>query len=210
MGSGACLLDAAGTVFDPSVQMRVWATAGAALDIEGVLEAVPGMNNLMLVFDPLRVEAAALRRLLLAAWDRAEPRSLAGRVIEIPVAYGGEDGEDLAELGARTGLGVEEVVRRHCSATYTVAAVGAMPGFPYLSGLDPTLAWPRRASPRLDVPEGAVIIGGAQAGIMPCAAPSGWHMIGRTSVKLFDPGAAPPAFLRPGDTVRFVGTGPAA
>ena len=78
-----------------------------------------------------------------------------------------------------------------------------MPGFPYLSGLDPRLACPRRASPRLRVVEGAVIIGGAQAGIMPQTAPSGWHIIGHAELRLFDPLADPPTLFRPGDTVRF-------
>jgi len=50
---------------------------------------------------------------------------------------------------------------------------------------------------------GSVIIGGAQAGIMPCTAPSGWHIIGRTEVPLFDPLRDPPAACRPGDRIRF-------
>jgi KipI family sensor histidine kinase inhibitor len=78
-----------------------------------------------------------------------------------------------------------------------------MPGFPYLSGLDPRLAWARRGTPRLKVAEGAVIIGGAQAGIMPMTAPSGWHIIGHTDVKLFKAEAELPVLLRPGDKVQF-------
>ncbi|WP_217607483.1 carboxyltransferase domain-containing protein, partial [Chitinophaga sp. GbtcB8] len=73
----------------------------------------------------------------------------------------------------------------------------------YLSGLDPRLAWARRSSPRLNVPEGAVIIGGMQAGIMPMTAPSGWHIIGHTDVRLFDAQADTPVLLRPGDKIRF-------
>ena len=84
-----------------------------------------------------------------------------------------------------------------------------MPGFVYLSGLDPSLARPRRASPRAHVPEGAVMIGGAQAGIMPCTAPSGWHILGMTDVKLFDAYRAEPAAFRPGDRIRFVAASPA-
>ena len=207
LGSGGWLVDAAGPVFDIAVQRRVWAAARAALAIEGVLEAVPGMNNLMVVFDPLRVHPAALARDLLAVWDEARPEASDGRRIDIPVVYGGADGEDLPGLAARTGLGVAEVVARHSAAVYTVAAIGAMPGFPYLAGLDPALAWGRRASPRGRVAEGAVIIGGAQAGIMPVTAPSGWHILGRTATRLFDPAAAEPVLLRPGDTVRFTVAG---
>ena len=82
--------------------------------------------------------------------------------------------------------------------------VGAMPGFPYLSGLDPILTIPRHAQPRGRVPAGAVIIGGAQAGIMPITAPSGWHILGQTRLSLFDPERSRPAMMAPGDQVRFV------
>ncbi len=207
MGSGACLLDAAGPAFDERVQRRVWATSRDAQAIDGVLECVPGMNNLLVVFDALRTDAGTLEQAVRQAWDHAVPQAIAGRAVDIPVVYGGAGGEDLAELADRTGLAVDEVVRRHAAARYTVAAVGAMPGFPYLSGLDPALAWGRRASPRLQVAEGAVIIGGAQAGIMPCTAPSGWHIIGQTGIRLFDPAAADPVLLKPGDTVRFTVAG---
>ena len=166
MGSAGCLLDAAGATFDASVQMRIWAAAREALAIEGVVETVPGMNNLMVVFDPLKVRPASLERTLMTVWAEARPQALAGRTIELPVVYGGAGGEDLAELAGRTGFNVDEIVRRHGAGIYSVAAVGAMPGFPYLSGLDPALAWGRRSSPRPKVVEGAVIIGGAQAGVM--------------------------------------------
>ena len=207
MGSGACLLDAARSGFDEGVQRRIWAAARDARAIDGMLECVPGMNNLLLVFDALRIDAPALDKALQDIWAHATPLAIAGRALDIPVVYGGSGGEDLVELAELTGLDVETVVRRHAAARYTVAAVGAMPGFPYLSGLDPALAWGRRASPRLEVMEGAVMIGGTQAGIMPCTAPSGWHIIGHTDITLFDPTAADPALLKPGDTVRFTVAG---
>ena len=206
-GSGALLLDGAHGAFSDTVQHRVWSVANAALKLEGVREAVPGMNNLLIVFDPLATTAADVGARLHALWAEADAVEVEGRHHTISVNYGGAKGEDLTEWAAHCGLAVEEAVRRHADATYTVAAVGAMPGFPYLSGLDPTLAWARRATPRFKVAEGSVIIGGAQAGIMPMTAPSGWHIIGLTDVKLFDPDAGEPVLLRPGDTVRFAVAG---
>jgi KipI family sensor histidine kinase inhibitor len=82
--------------------------------------------------------------------------------------------------------------------------LGFRPGFPYLLGLDPALAMPRRATPRARVPAGSVGIGGAQTGIYPDAAPGGWQLIGRTPLRLFDPARQPPARFAPGDRVRFV------
>lgn len=202
-GAGAILLDAAGSTFSDVVQARIWAVGAHMLDTAGIAEAVPGMNNLMIVFDPLVVAPDAVERLLLDAWRMVVPDAVAGRDVDIPVVYGGSTGEDLVSLAAHAGLSVADVVRRHSEAVYSVAAVGAMPGFVYLSGLDPQLAMPRRAVPRMRVEIGSVIIGGAQAGIMPCTAPSGWHIIGRTEAPLFDPARNPPAACRPGDRIRF-------
>jgi len=202
-GSGALLLDGAQGSFDDATQELVWAVATAALALEGVREAVPGMNNLLVLFDPLATDAQTIGDRLKALWSGTSARAVAGTLHTIPVHYGGSRGEDLPGWAAHCGMGAEEAVQRHAAATYTVAAVGAMPGFPYLSGLDPRLAWPRRSSPRFKVAEGAVIIGGAQAGIMPMTAPSGWHIIGHTDVRLFDMEARSPVLLRPGDKIRF-------
>ncbi|MEK1929867.1 MAG: 5-oxoprolinase subunit PxpB [Pararhizobium sp.] len=202
-GAGAILLDAAGVFFSDDIQSLIWAVAAWMLKVDGVAETVPGMNNLMIVFDPLAVAPDAVERQLLQAWQTVVPDAVAGRDVDIPVVYGGGTGEDLAVLAEHAGLSVGEVVRLHSEAVYSVAAVGAMPGFVYLSGLDPALAMPRRAVPRMKVEIGSVIIGGAQAGIMPCTAPSGWHIIGRTEVPLFDPLRDPPSACKPGDRIRF-------
>lgn len=206
-GVGAVLLDVAGGVFDEDRQRRIWALATRLRTLPEVTEAVPGMNNLMVTFDPLTVDPAAIERRILQEWAVAPPEASAGKVVEVSVVYGGLEGPDLVDVAETLGLTSKELIDRHAAPVYSVAAVGAMPGFVYLSGLDPTLALPRRAVPRRDVPVGAVIIGGAQAGIMPITAPSGWHILGRTSHPLFDPHRDPPAAFRPGDRIRFVARG---
>jgi KipI family sensor histidine kinase inhibitor len=202
-GSGALLFDSAKGAFSDAVQRRIWAISEVVLRLEGVRETAPGMNNLLVLFDPLIVDAADVGALLQTLWAQADAVDVVGRQHTISVKYGGKAGEDIVDWAAHCGLTVEEAIRRHSDATYTVAAVGAMPGFPYLSGLDPSLAKARRGAPRFKVAEGSVIIGGAQAGIMPMTAPSGWHIIGHSDVKLFDPAAETPVLLRPGDTIRF-------
>lgn len=202
-GAGALLFDVAGPVFDASLQERIWVFADGLRPIPGVSEVAPGMNNLMVLFDPLRLDPDRLEAHMLSQWKTTIAAPAAGRLVEIPVVYGNE-GSDLAEVAASKGLTVERLVAMHAAPVYSVAAVGAMPGFVYLSGLDPALALPRRAVPRMGVPEGSVIIGGAQAGIMPLTAPSGWHILGHTDFHLFDPMREPPAALRAGDRIRFV------
>lgn len=202
-GSGALLIDGAQGSFDEAVQELVWAVAKAARSLEGVRETVPGMNNLLVLFDPLATDASSIGEQLKSLWACTDTHAVAGTLHTIPVSYGGPRGEDLVGWAAHCGFSLDEIVSRHAAAIYTVAAIGAMPGFPYLSGLDPRLAWPRRNSPRLKVAKGAVIIGGAQAGIMPMTAPSGWHVIGHTDARLFDAQAQSPVLLRPGDKIRF-------
>ena len=201
LGDAAVLLDAATATFDPDVQRRSWAVCRHARDLPGVTDTVPGVNNLMVVFDPLGAEPSGIEAGLLALWQTCLPQADAGRVFDIPVIY---DGEDLPVVARQCGLTPVQTAQLHAGQSYLVAAIGAMPGFPYLVGLDPRLVRPRRGTPREQVPEGAVIIGGAQTAIMPCTAPSGWHILGRTGVRLFDPHRSQPALLQAGDRVRFV------
>ena len=106
-------------------------------------------------------------------------------------------------MAEHTGLSLEEVVRRHAGGTYTVAFLGFQPGFPYLAGLDASLATPRKDSPRTTVSAGAVGIAGDVTGIYPRPSPGGWQLIGHTDVTLFDVTATPAALLAPADRVQF-------
>jgi len=203
LGAHALLFDVAGPAFDETLQRRIWAACVHATRLPAVTEAVPGMNNMMVVFrGGARPEEVS--ETLLDIWSRTNPQEDQGREFEAAVVYGGSDGPDLRELAARIGTTPVEAARLHAGGAYRVAAVGAMPGFVYLWGLDPRLAWPRRSTPRLNVLAGSVIIGGAQAGVMPITAPTGWRSIGHTELRLFDLDAEEPALLRPGDRLRFV------
>lgn len=185
-------------------QQQVWALATEARQWRGIREVLPGMNNLTLLFDPLQIDGVELEMQVLSAWPQLAAASIQGRHIEIPVAYGGEAGPDLADVAAHTGLTPSEVVRRHSEGDYVVYLLGFLPGFAFMGGLAPELATPRRAEPRLAVPARSVGIGGEQTGIYPVASPGGWRLIGRTSLEMFDPSAAEPTLLRPGDHVRFI------
>lgn len=206
LGTSAMLFEA-GEALGLDVQERIWAVAEAAEAWPGVQEAVPGMNNLMVVFDPFALPSAALVQQVYAAWDHAPAVGGHAKTVELPVVYGGEHGPDLVAIAERTGLEVETVVRLHSEATYAVFFLGAHPGFAYLAGLDPRLHTPRRAEPRLHIRAGTVAIGGAQAGVVAQTSPSGWQLIGRCEQSFFDAGRTPPTLLCPGDTVIFRATG---
>ncbi|GJG97704.1 5-oxoprolinase subunit PxpB [Cupriavidus pauculus] len=205
-GSGALLLDASTGAFDNDIQSLLLSLASKLRQRLGEKtphEVVLGVNNLLLTFDPLQLHPRKAEALMQQLWETATPSPNGGRNFDIPVTYGGEYGEDLNDLAERAGVGVEEYIRRHSSAVYTVACIGSMPGFAYMTGLPEELWVPRRAMPRMKVQKGAVIVGGSQAGVMPCTAPSGWHLIGITDREMFDASKEAPCLLAPGDTVRF-------
>ncbi|WP_211454845.1 5-oxoprolinase subunit PxpB [Collimonas antrihumi] len=203
LGESALILNA-GASATLECQQRLWAIAAKASHWPHVRDVVPGMNNLTILFDPLAADAQQLADKLQSAWDAASISQKAGRKIDIPVVYGGASGPDLEEVARHTGLSPAEIVKRHTAAEYIVYFIGFQPGFPYLGGLDPQLATPRRSEPRLVVPAGSVGIGGSQTGIYPAASPGGWQLIGHSALQLFDPAANPPTLLQPGDHVRFV------
>ncbi|EHH67414.1 5-oxoprolinase subunit PxpB [Gluconobacter morbifer] len=203
-GAGGLLLDAADGPFNNTTQRRIWATSRELNTRQDVVQTIPGVNNLLVMFDAAETDPSDMEILLRDIWTRASAEKVPSREIEVPVVYGGIFGEDLATVARFAGLSEEETIAAHMAGRYSVAAIGAMAGFVYLTGLDPRLAIPRRDSPRLRVEEGAVVIGGGHAGMMPCTSPSGWHILGRTDLCLFDAFRPEPGLLRLGDTIRFV------
>jgi len=185
-------------------QKRIWRLTQRVVDMPNVVEAIPGMNNITVVLrEPQSLALDAIERLQ-RWWEESEALEPDSRAIDIPVVYGGAHGPDLDDVARHSGLTPQQVVELHASVDYVVWFLGFQPGFPYLGGLPESLITPRRAEPRLLVPAGSVGIGGAQTGIYPLATPGGWQLIGRTSLKLFDPAKNEPVLLRPGDTVRFI------
>ncbi len=134
--------------------------------------------------------------------------STESRTVRIPVFYGGEYGPDLGDVASVCGLSPQEVIRIHSGQVYEVSMIGFMPGFTYLSGLPDGLACPRKQIPQQTVPAGSVGIAGAQTGIYSLDTPGGWQIIGRISLKLFDPERMPPVLLKIGDRVQFIDTKP--
>jgi 5-oxoprolinase (ATP-hydrolysing) subunit B len=203
LGTTAVLFEAPGAVMTMETQQRIWSLARAAEKWPEVLEAVPGMNNLMLAFARPPRDIGGLRRRLLEAWNDVRPMALQGRLVELPVTYGGDGGPHIADVVAHTGLSIDDIVDIHSSPTYSVFALGSHPGYCYLGGMDARIATPRRKVPVLKIPAGAVSIGGFQTGVSASPGPSGWNTIGSTSMSFFDPGQEMPALLQPGDSIRF-------
>ncbi|MEQ8624688.1 MAG: 5-oxoprolinase subunit PxpB [Vicingaceae bacterium] len=126
-----------------------------------------------------------------------------GKIYEIPVCYDIDKGIDLEELARSKNRTPKDIIELHSQVTYHIHFLGFLPGFPYLSGLDPKLHHPRLESPRTRVTKGSVGIAGNQTGIYPSTSPGGWNIIGQTPVDLFSVNEDPPARLKAGNRLRF-------
>jgi KipI family sensor histidine kinase inhibitor len=199
-----------GSEIDERSNARVLAldAALAADPPAGLLETVPTYRSLLVVIDPVMADLPALGARLVELAEAAVPTRANSRTWLVPVVYGGDFGMDLETLARSHGLTAEGLVARHSGTSYRIAMIGFMPGFAYLSGLDPELATPRRMQPRLKTPAQSVSIGGAQTAISTVEGPSGWHMIGRTPARGFMPRREPIFLYAPGDEIRFERIGP--
>lgn len=193
---------------EEAISVRVIAMGDAVRQRMGGLvhDAVVGYHTLTVSFDPLRVDGRWVEDQLAAiASDPAAVAQAAGAQIDVPVCYGGELGPDLADVARAAGCTEQQAVDLHTAREYRVFVIGFVPGFGYMGPVDPRLALPRRFTPRTRVPAGSVALAAGQTGIYPMETPGGWHLIGRTPVRPFDPGRAEPVLFRPGDRVRFHG-----
>lgn len=170
----------------------------AAIALPGV-EFVPAASTCLIRFAGPAPDRSTMEQLL-ATWTAKAPLSTSQPEIEIPVRY---DGPDLSAVAAAAGLSEREVVALHRDTAYRVAFLGFAPGFGYLSELPTRLQLPRRSVPRIAVGAGAVAIADRYTAVYPRSSPGGWHLIGHTMTKLFDPGRDSPSLLTAGVTVRF-------
>ena len=169
--------------------------------LPGVREAVPALNVLTVLYDPLITRPEGLAAALLARLEDLPGEEVtAARTHLLPVTFGGPD---LPWCAEHAGLSVEAFVTALCTAPLEVAFLGFTPGFAFLTGLPPALRMPRLSSPRERVPAGSVALGGPWAGVYPSETPGGWRLVGRTSFTPFDLRRPDPVLWQAGDRVRF-------
>lgn len=197
------LLAELGTRLDTALNTRAIALATALKKRRDVRQAIAGYASVTVHFDPDQTThdalGAAIKRLAAKRPPMAEP----GRLHRIPVVY---EGPDLEDVAARLNMTPQRIAELHSRPIYRVFLVGFVPGWAYLGPLPEELELPRRHVPRTQVPAGSVAIADRQTGIYPLPTPGGWHLIGRTSVKLFLPDRDPPCLFRAGDRVKFFAT----
>ena len=172
--------------------------------IRGIVELIPTYCSLLIQYDPMELRYGQLRdRLEALVTQLDEVEMQPKKVVEIPVAYGGEYGPDLGEVARVHNISEEEVIKLHSEPEYPIYMLGFVAGFPYLGGINKAIATPRKKSPRLKIEAGSVGIAGEQTGIYSVESPGGWQIIGRTPLKLYDVNRNEPVLLKAGQYIKF-------
>ena len=169
-----------------------------------LVDLVPSYTTLMVHYDLTALTPAQARALIDQALTDLQPQAQgSGQCHVLPVWYDLSVGPELTLLSQRSGLAVEEVIRRHSAHEYQVFALGFAPGFAFMGLVDEVLATPRLNTPRKRVAAGSVGIAERQTAAYPVVSPGGWNLIGRTPAKLFDRERDGYSLMQPGDTVCF-------
>nr|WP_314568004.1 allophanate hydrolase subunit 1 [uncultured Pseudomonas sp.] len=178
---------------------RLRSAFGAAL-----VDLVPSYTTLMVHYDLCALNPTQARELITHALTDLQPQAQGGGQRHVlPVWYDLSVGPELTLLSQRSGLAIDDVIRRHSAHEYQVFALGFAPGFAFMGLVDEILATPRLSTPRKRVAAGSVGIAERQTAAYPVVSPGGWNLIGRTPAKLFDRDRDGYSLMQPGDTVRF-------
>lgn len=184
--------------------LKANAVADRLRRVDGALDAVAGIDSLVLRYDPARLNEQTAHDLLHEGLSAVRsPQKTNQKRINIPMCYGGDHGPDFDLLCDKLGLSQEQLISAHSQQSYRVLTVGFAPGFAYLGPLPQKLQTSRLSTPRPRVPAGSVGIAGAMTGVYPLPSPGGWALIGRTPKRLFDPFTENPFQFAPGTEVTF-------
>lgn len=200
-GENSLILQYKEPVEDPLLLIHSTSRAIEENDEIDLLDVVIGYNSITLFYNGSKTSSDTILQKIKAIPERSFSWNYRPQAHKIPVCY--EKGLDLEEISQQVNLTPDEIVARHAAVKYTVAMMGFLPGFVYLSGLPEVLHCPRKTSPRTKIPSGSVGIGGNQTGIYSFPSPGGWQIIGQTPLRFFDPAHIPPTKIQPGDFVQF-------
>ncbi|WP_413378407.1 5-oxoprolinase subunit PxpB [Alkalihalobacillus sp. 1P02AB] len=174
-------------------------------NLDSVEHWIPGYTALTVLYDPLIQSYSQVKDLLVEHLKDVPKTTINhGRLITIPVCYGGNYGPDLTYVANYHQLTEREVIDLHSEPIYPIYMIGFSPGFPYLGGLNDQLQTPRLEQPREQVKAGSVGIGGKQTGVYPIQTPGGWQIIGRTPAPLFQKEKEHPSILEAGSFLKFI------
>lgn len=170
---------------------------------EFIIETTPSYQSLAIYLKKNINTSFLIESIYKLLGDGRNNEKVKSSIYYIPVCYKKEFGLDLESLSVFHNLSVECIISQHTKPLYPVYFIGFLPGFPYLEGLNPLLATPRKEKPRSIVHAGSVGIAGKQTGVYPMDSPGGWNIIGRTPISFFNIYDNSPSLLKAGDLVKF-------
>lgn len=174
-------------------------------EVPGVKEVIVTLRSLAITYDSTVIGYDELVEKLKYLEDHvSEHTGPDGKLVHIPVVFGGRYGPDLETVADQIGLTPEEVIKLIHSSPYYVYMIGFSAGLPYCGDLDDRLALPRRSEPRPRVKKGTVGIAKQQTVIYTIDSPAGWHLMGWTPMEMFSPHKKRPSILQAGDRIQYV------
>ena len=171
--------------------------------IDGIVDILPTFRSLMVQYDPLLISSKQLVEQIDRAAQGLRTTESSGRHWRLPVCYDTQVAPDIAEVCAQTNLSAAQLIERHSAITYHVYMLGFLPGQAYMGDVPAELALPRRQTPRTKIPAGSLAMATTMTCIFPLETPCGWHLIGRSPVRLWDMASGLAPLLAPGDKVTF-------
>lgn len=204
LGDSALLIEL-GNEIDPIINQRVHALNVLLQNTNGILETVPAYCTLLIHYDSLNFSFHQIKILVEEKMNQLNKMNQGtGRRLEVPVRYGNASNSDIEIIASSKNISIADVIQIHSEKEYRIYMMGFTPGFPYMGILDERLHMPRLQTPRTLVRAGSVAVAGSQTGIYPLDSPGGWHIIGWSPLKLFDPTSETPFLFSPGDIVKFI------
>nr|WP_321460635.1 allophanate hydrolase subunit 1 [uncultured Cohaesibacter sp.] len=173
-------------------------------DIAGVIETVPTYRSLLVHYDPIQIRQAELIARLEPLLEGLDGDEKAGATRwHLPICFEADFAFDIDHVAEFASLSAEDVKDVMTGVEHFVYMLGFAPGMPYMGDLPEAMNIPRRSSPVQNIPQGSVLVATGLTVMYPAVNPSGWHVVGRCPVPLFDLAKSDPVLLSPGDRVRF-------
>ena len=167
-----------------------------------IIDATSNLVSTLVRYDPTEISFDELRQELSLIVSRADltDHKAEGKTHEVHVSYGGQG---LAEVCKELNLSENEFIEKHSGSALRALSLGFSPGFLYLGLHDRDLVVSRRKIVQDGIGAGAILFAAGQSAITSRPIRTGWHVIGYTYFRNFDPAQEPPVTVLPGDTIKF-------
>ena len=169
----------------------------------GIVESVPALVNVMVVFDPCVTDHARVTRDILTLFPLPDNQAKDAATHVFDVYYSTDVGPDLDAVATACSMSHEAVINAHTSVDYTASMYGYAPGYAYLTGVPTDLQVPRKDAPVRNIPKGSVMIAGPQCLVTTLVMPTGWSILGYTNAAIMRDDPVDPFLIKVGDKVRF-------